>query len=222
MGSNLIYHTRFLEFYGLPGSGKSTISHMLADELKKHGKSVHEPTYDLDHRYSSSIRMSIKFIKLIRYAIICPKKCKKLFTLIRSNGYSGFNALSQAANIAPKLWVYDHARVDFVIFDEGLSQSAISLGFNDKKSSENENSLYELCKRRQIVKFYIKVSVETTLLRLSERDKHDSRIEKIKEKDERILALSTFEALCNDITSGYVIEEDNIQSALSCIINKVI
>ena len=40
-----------IDFYGLPGSGKSTISHLLADKLRGE-VDVIEPSFHIDHDYS--------------------------------------------------------------------------------------------------------------------------------------------------------------------------
>ena len=43
--------TEFIEFYGLPGSGKSTLSHIVAERLRSEGYAVEEPSYDIDHQH---------------------------------------------------------------------------------------------------------------------------------------------------------------------------
>lgn len=221
METNIKDSTVFLEFYGLPGSGKSTISHIVAEELRKMGKNVEEPTYDIDHKYSGNIRKVIKLLKLVRSALLNPKEYKALCVLIKANGYTGIEVLSQAANIVPKLWEYDHTRSDYEIFDEGLTQSAISLVNNERNSSENEVSLYSLCKKRVVRKFYIKVSPETALLRMAGRDMHDSRIEKMTDDIKRNNALQGIEIQCESILDGYAVEEDSIQSAVDCIVGQL-
>ena len=199
METDIKDNTMFVEFYGLPGSGKSTISHLVAEELRRQGKTVQEPTYDTDHKYSPSVRKGIKLQKLTRYAMFNPWKCKELFKLIRDNGYTGSEIISQAANIAPKLWEYDCARADYVFFDEGVTASAISLVNNNGSSFENEKALYNLCKQRTVRKFYIKVPPEIALLRMAGRAKHDSRIEKIRDEAERNSALKAIETNCEKI-----------------------
>ena len=207
MGSDIKDNTVFLEFYGLPGSGKSTLSHLLAEELRKQGKKVIEPTYESDHLYSSSKRRLVKILQLMRYAAIHPKNYKKLIQLVKANGYCGSEVISQAANIAPKLWEYEKADTDYVIFDEGITQSAISLCQGNRNSADNEAELYLLCRKRMIRKFYIKVDKETALERMAYRGKHDSRIEKIEDEAGRKEAIIAFEKECCRIGNGIYIDD---------------
>jgi len=215
MGSDL---TVFLEFYGLPGCGKSTISHLVAEELRKQGKKVIEPTYDLDHKYSAGKRKVLKFLKLLRFAAGHPCKCWKLRKLIKANGYSGLEVISHAANITPKLWIYEKSKEDFVIFDEGLTQSAISLCQGERSSVENEVELYSLCKKRNVRKLYIKIDIETALRRMVGRDKHDSRIEKIKDSTEQKKAILSVEEQCNRISFSDIVFSKTIENTVHSII----
>ena len=205
----------------MPGCGKSTISHKVAEKLRKQGKSVSEPTYDTDHRYIPSVRKGVKLLKLVKYALFYPNKYKKLCKLIRANGHSGLNVLSQAANIAPKLWAYDHSKVDFVIFDEGLTQSAISLVINSVSSLENEKTLYELSGQKIIKKFYIKVSNETALLRMAGRTKHDSRIEKISVVGDRLKAMRRIERLCESVPASIIVDTITKEESVSMILRQI-
>lgn len=196
MGSDL---TVFLEFYGLPGCGKSTVSHLAAEELRKRGRTVLEPTYDTDHRYPGPIRKGIKLGELALFAAARPGAYRDLRRLVRKNGYTGGEALAQSANIARKLRAYDRARADYVVFDEGLSQSAVSLVRDGGSSAENEAALYGLCRKRRVLRFYIRVSPETALERMAARGSRDSRIERLSDPAEREKALRTFLRLCEEL-----------------------
>lgn len=210
-------NTVFLEFYGLPGSGKSTISHLVAEELRKQGKKVIEPTYDTDHRCSPSVRKGIKLLKLIRYALFSPKKYKSLKKLIKENGYTGSDVISQAANIAPKLWEYDHPSADIVVYDEGLTQSAIALAKNDMVCVDNENKLYELIGDRIARKFYITIDEKTALERMASRKRHDSRIEKMDAR-ERLDALGVISECCKRLYNmGNSVKVDAMQPVMEAV-----
>lgn len=218
MGSDI---TVFLEFYGLPGCGKSTISHLVAEELRKRGKTVREPTYEVDNRYSTWKRRTIKFLKMVRYSLIHPRRFKELLKLVKANGYHGFDVLSQSCNITLKLWEYDYAYEDYVIFDEGLTQSAIALVQDQKNSSENEECLYDLCRKRNVIKFYIKINKDTSQERMRSRNKHDSRIEQIIDISKKIKAIQTFELQCELIPSGLIISEFMLDDSVRIVIGQL-
>ena len=141
--------------------------------------------------------------------------------LIKDNGYKGSKLISQAANIAPKLLTYEKAKVDYVVFDEGLTQSAISLCSVNGNSVENEAKLFALCKKRYVRKFYIKVDLDTALERMDNRSQHDSRIEKIKDEKERRKAIVDFEKKCEAISSGFVIAEKIVSDAVKSIMRQI-
>lgn len=207
-----------LEFYGLPGSGKSTISHLVAQELRKQGRKVIEPTYDVDHKYSVGKRKAIKLIKLIEYALLYPEEFHRLRKLITENGYAGLNKLKQASNIAQKLMAYKTNKEDVVVFDEGLTQAAISLAQNRSNVVEIEKDLYKLCKAKNIRKIFVKVDLETAISRMEGRDKHDSRIETIENELERISALEEFEKQCDRIISEFVVNNRSLEESVYTVI----
>ncbi len=82
-----------IDFFGLPGCGKSTVSHMLAEELRKQGKVVSEPSYDTDHKLSQVKRKTNKIISFSTYAVSHPVKTWKLYGTIRKAGNSGASSL---------------------------------------------------------------------------------------------------------------------------------
>lgn len=208
MGSDLKAKPIYLEFYGLPGCGKSTISHLVAEELRKQGKTVLEPTYDVDHRYRKVIRRIVKTINAARFTILSPKTISKIIAVVKDNGYTGSAALNLFINIAQKLLIYRLSNAEYIIFDEGLIQSAISLTqTNNSKtdSFENVKALYRMCPKRKVRIIDICVSLEETQERMSKRAKHDSRIEKIRDKNKRKKALIEFQKQC-------IIISDNLRT----------
>lgn len=206
MGSYL-NHTVFLEFYGLPGSGKSTISHAVAGELRKRGNIVIEPTYELIHRRPRYMRMCIKLLQMVEYALLHPKKYITLIKLVRRNGYFRIiDVFAHISNIIQKIWVYNKSDADYIIFDQGITQSAISLSQENHISSlYNEKQLYGLCRSRDVKKIYIVVSIQEAIRRMSYRDKHGSRIEKITDIEKKKTIMKLVERQC-EIISGTKID----------------
>lgn len=175
MGSDI---TVFLEFFGLPGSGKSVISHLIAEQLREQGKAVLEPSYELDHICGEKKRKLVKFSKFVYFTLLHPTRCRRLVREILKDGYKGRDFLSQAVNIAYKICAYNESNVSYVIFDEGLIQSAISLGIYSAKTIEYICMFYGFLEVRNVIAFFLEVEPQIALKRLSMRDVHDSRVEK--------------------------------------------
>ena len=53
-----------VEFVGIPGAGKSTLSHAVAEELRRRGQHVTEPTRDLTHRSGTQRRILSKLVEI--------------------------------------------------------------------------------------------------------------------------------------------------------------
>ena len=214
--------TVFLEFYGLPGSGKSTLSHLFAEELRNRKNTVKEPTYYIDHNYNQYFRKTIKLLKYIRYMFCHPIRNIQLIQCVIRNGYRGVSIISQCSNIAQKLWFYDHAHSDYVVFDEGLTQSAISLSYTEKINIiENEKILYSLCKKRATIKIYICISVEEAKKRLTKRNTHNSRIERIIGNEQQDNKMKIIQAFCRSISSDVIIYGNETQDNFTNTIQRI-
>lgn len=219
MGSDL---TLFIEFYGLPGCGKSTISHKLAGRLRSLGKTVSEPTYDIDHGCGRIARKIRKTGNMIKYAVINPGNNKALNNLISVNGYTGARLISMKANIANKLLSYSHSKTSFVIFDEGLTQSAISLVNEGSDCISNEECLYALKGTGRVFKVYVRVPYDIVLDRMSKRDEHNSRIEAIDDPVMREREIRRLETACEMIEPDLVLDNRSVDEAVDEVIRHII
>ncbi len=180
-----------------------------------------EPTYESDHTVSPGKRKWKKCGDLLRFFFRSPKSCHALLRLVRRNGYRGGSALSHAANIAQKLSVYNHADFDYVIFDQGLTQSALSLSHTGKiPVGENEAAVYALCNSRSVRKIYLHVDREEALRRMAGRDTNDSRIEKMRTPEERRAALAVWENMCEKIPYNLFVENREIDESVSEILKE--
>lgn len=211
-----------IEFYGLPGCGKSTISHKLADDLRSKGLSVWEPSYEIDRKYGKTMRKVVKFAKMASFAICNYRAYISVRELVETNGYQGMSALHQLANIAHKIDSYRIAdRWDVTIWDEGLVQSSISLAINSgRKASENERCLLAYTGDVKSVRVYVMVDIDTALKRMEGRNTNDSRVEKMANLEEKITFLKGFESACDSIAKDRVnrvaefIEVDTVRLTL--------
>ena len=167
MGNSLVLPL-FVEFYGLPGSGKSTLSHIVAERLRREGYTVNEPSYVIDHLHP------------------LPK-------IIKKNGYKGMEAFKQTVNIILKIRIYNSPKAaEIVMIDQGLIQASVSLSmYGDMKARDNYERLLSLMPNAMAALiFYIEVDEETAMNRMGKRMTNDSRVEKLKGQDSKMAMLN--------------------------------
>jgi hypothetical protein len=121
-----------IEFFGLPGTGKSTLSRLGADLLMNRGLIVDEMTYDLDHRRPRVQRQLAKLTHILRYVAAHP--CRTVSDLARiaatrqatllDLGKSSFNWIFIASLASQRL---ASSRITFL--DQGVAQAVWSIGF---------------------------------------------------------------------------------------------
>lgn len=173
MADNLV----IIDFFGLPGSGKSNRAHLLAEKLRNNGKWVTEPSYNMDHLNSCLSRKIKKFVAVVKYSLFDIKQSKQIIQLILANGYN--KPLSQYVNLAYKIMACKKAlgKFDYIVFDEGINQSAVSLSVN---SSIKANINFDCLKRIiecKIISIFVNATVEDALKRMEVRGEKLSRVE---------------------------------------------
>lgn len=193
-----------IDFFGLPGCGKSTVSHLLAEKLCKNGYKVLEPSYDLDHNLSCNKRKFVKLGQYILYSLIHPVKSCKVSKLVKNSGYGEFSqVLSQRINITTKLVALKKTGLDYIIFDEGFCQAAISLSFNGGICGDvasNYESIIEIYDNAADLKpVYLKAEIETAMKNMKTRAGHDSRADAETDDTKRYEMVSDFYKLCEHL-----------------------
>ena len=193
-------NTVFLEFYGLPGSGKSIISHLLANRYSEAGKTVAEPTYRLDHQCHALKRNCIKTRRTISYCFSHKNSFAALVKLMKETGSISFTEkISQIVNICSKLYCYEKYsfQYDYVIFDEGICQSIVSLSMRDQGNIEkSELDLFALLDQYNTIRIYIRTTIDVALERMNNRPENDSRIEKMNNTDLKAEMLKQMQMTC--------------------------
>lgn len=172
-----------LDFCGLPGSGKSTISHLLAERLKQRFEVVEEPSYDMDHNHSAVIRGLLKLYGCLYMFMLNLSHFISLVGIIRDCGHNLFQKTFylNLLNLAYKIDAINRCKVDYLILDQGLWQSVVSLFY------ENNNLNYFALTYKKLeslissdierVSICLQSDVETAMLRLSLRSSNNSRVQ---------------------------------------------
>lgn len=218
-----------LEFYGLPGCGKSTVSHKLAEELRKLEYKVNEPSYEIDRVKGGFLVRKLNKVLLLG---LCRILNRDQYTIIKDivakNGYVGKSCLSQEINIVHKLRAYNSkSQADIIIWDQGLVQAAVSLSTNGNVPSfDNYIALKEACSESHVYPIYMKCDIDTSLKRMDGRNTNDSRVERLKTEDDKREMLRGIEVCCDNVLSDVSFEIDckneSLDSINSILLNKVI
>ena len=193
-----IEKTIVLDFYGIPGSGKTTASHALAEEIRKKGHSVVEPSYELDHVRQMRSRKVRKLAMTALLSCHHPGVFKSVAGIVRKNGYTAVRErIRQIVNISSKLYMlarYDR-RTEYLVFDEGLAQAAVSLSVNSRiGADDNFEQLMKLAEGvSEIRLIQVKLGIDEALARVSRRDSRDTRIEALRTADEREALMKRYE-----------------------------
>lgn len=119
---------QIIDLYGLPGSGKSTISHLAADKLREEGYIVKEPSWKLDMDSSGLKRRFHKVLLSLQFALVNPAKNHALVKILKAVKNSETSFFKMWINFAYTLCSIKRTKkADFVIMDEGIAQAVLSL-----------------------------------------------------------------------------------------------
>lgn len=209
-------HIIHVEFFGLPGSGKTTISHQLADRLRMNGFTIFEPTYSLAFKRLLFFRKLYQFIQLIRFIIKNPKAYKFLTEIIENNKCNRIEKLNQLFNVAYKLLIYEKAKSGIYFWDEGLLQSAISLSVNTNNDIKTIRNRF-FNKNTNMITVYIKIDCNIAIERMNKRPTNDSRTEKLNSEQLKLQLIKEFEKKCGELSYDFCfcsINADNIVNSL--------
>ncbi|WHY76639.1 hypothetical protein QNH20_21490 [Neobacillus sp. WH10] len=188
MGRDLGTKMKIVDFFGLPGSGKSTIAQLAALSLREKGYIVDDYPIYIGNKASTAMRMLVKIKSTIVFSLL---HFKFLYGLFKSLGESPFQSFSEAVkqwiNICYVITMYNRAvrQKKYRIFDQGLAQTAISLTANCKQTTA-DFVLNELLKMVNISPdfVYIQANANTALIRLKSRKCSRSRVQQYTNNDE--------------------------------------
>lgn len=210
-----------LDFYGLPGCGKSTISHLLANELRKDFK-VAEPSYEMDHGHSVTGRLIRKSFETFRLLINKPRSFFSLVRLLKDCGFIFHRKdfYIHLLNISYKINSLNNPSAHFVIFDQGLWQSAVSLYYMKERKEDVVEAYKKLLSivthSVRYSNMYIQVDINTAIERMDTRKAANSRVQLLDECS-RLNELSNLLALMEDLPNPRFIINSAQNDQSSCV-----
>jgi thymidylate kinase len=171
-----------LDFYGLPGCGKSTVSHAVADVLRR-DYDVMECSYAVDLGYPAWIRFFIKLYFAFALFLMNPTTMCRLVRLIRdcNHGFYCASFYKNLLNLAYKVRALLKSRESIIIFDHGLWQSVISLHYQQFEEIDYNQTYQTLLKiidkSNRYVNIYLKTDIGVSIKRMTERSTDKARLE---------------------------------------------
>lgn len=191
-----------LEFFGVPGSGKSTIAHSLADLLQENGYSVQEKSYIVNGQFGDLRRIILKLRYTFIFTIFHPLFLLELFSMIDKNVFFDLKEkIKQWVNVCFVLYNYKKKNNrQFFIADQGLIQAAISLTIHCKEV-EIAQIIKKMSSVIEMPKYiiYVNIKEDKSLYRLKTRINGKSRVDKEKSEEKRIKELKKVADMCEDI-----------------------
>jgi hypothetical protein len=177
-----------IEFVGLPGAGKSTLSHRVASILQQRGWQVEQPTYSVDHEMRTWERLLLKLRLVSAEAIFhfaCAVPSVKAILATRQASAADFIRLTVNWLFMSSLLRKADRRTGVHIFDEGLLNALWSIGFS-ATSPGTAGILGELARQRStpVVVALIEADITAVRERLSRRKHGHSRLERVGPTDD--------------------------------------
>ncbi len=194
-----------IDFFGLPGSGKTTIADRLVATLQKRGFKTIQPIHDVNLGYGSLRRIITKIMASTVYSLSHPQFMYELFANLERGCFRGTGE-------AVKLWIntgfvlYFMTRAkscDFLVADQGIAQIAISLTINCKRTNIETIIKGFLDQIKAPVKLiYIHTDIHNVLERLEHRPYGRSRVDKAASIQEKTAQLRKIQSSCSEIASN--------------------
>jgi hypothetical protein len=175
------HRSAVIEFIGLAGAGKSTLSHRVAAILQRRGWRVEQPTYAVDHEMRAWERRLWKVRLVTAEAILHPASAVRSARAIlatRQASAADFIRLTINWLFMCSLLRNTDGRPGVHIFDEGLLNALWSIGFS-AGSAGTGAILGELARQRStpVVVALVEADIAAVRERLELRKNGQSRLE---------------------------------------------
>ena len=200
-----------IDFFGLPGCGKSTLSHLTSQKLRCEGLDVKEVSYDMDHGNSSLLRSLKKSFSTIWLFLCYPCLFWRVSKALSLNGISLLSKLyfKHIINLSYKICALKGYH-EIILFDEGFCQAVLSISVNNERIHENcyESLVSAIASDRRMIRVYVKTDADIALTRIRMRNDGQSRLDNLSDKDV-IIKMRKMEAFCRALPQTLVVDNNN-------------
>lgn len=203
-----------IDFFGLPGCGKSTLSHLASQKLRCEGRDVKEVSYDMDHGNGSLQRTRKKIIATIKLFLCYTRLFWRVSKTLSTNGISLFGKqyFKHIINLSYKICALK-GHHEIILFDEGFCQAVLSISVNNDGICNDcyDSLIRAIASDRRMINVYIKTEQDTALARIRMRNDGQSRFDNLSD-DVTKNELVKMEKLCGLLPQTIVVENNNSEN----------
>lgn len=220
------YLIPYVEFLGLPGSGKSYYSHKVADLLRKEGYKIAEPSWELDHTTGKYTRAIKKLMMAWLFSLCHRREAADIKEVVNGCGLSDSEAKRILRNVLYKAYLLNKRKENVLFFDEGIAQMSVSMSVNSSMGADQiyKDIMNTIPLGKGCLLIRIDCSVETALLNMDMRTTHDSHVERLLDLDAKKMYLTRFKSECasvdnnNLVTIPFCFDSDKVVAEITNII----
>ena len=204
-----------VEFVGLPGAGKTTISHALVNRFRRGGVPVTEPTFDLSQKPGRIGFRQLRFaMRLFAGHPILTLRWMDLVVASRQKSARDFIITSLNLLYSCALVRQSGRRPGVHIFDQGLLQAILSVQYSSRQPPDHASLAAAVDESIGVnarnVAVFVQASPEIVMTRLQQRCGRLSRLERLDSTEEFTHALSRYVAAVAHLEQLAAILEDRL------------
>jgi broad-specificity NMP kinase len=170
-----------VEFFGMPGVGKSVLSSKIAETLSERNITVEQNAYFLSHQMNRMQRTFFKMLYVLKELFLHPFYAFiSIRTIIKTQQRSAVDLIKVVFNwfFVSSLIRSNKNHKGVRLFDEGIFQALWSIGFSgNNESLVIMKPLFSLMPLPDMI-IVPEADLAAIKLRMSGRERHDSRLEK--------------------------------------------
>lgn len=169
-----------VEFFGVPGSGKSTMSRIVADALRHKRCVVSEATYDVEHQHSRTGSQLLKLGHIAAYAASHPRHALSDAARIAATRQATVRDLAKSIfnwTFISSLAARERSRQDVLLLDQGVAQALWSVGFAARGHTWLELIEAQAPALRPDLVIHVRADLQAVGNRLMRRERHASRMD---------------------------------------------
>ncbi|MDX8361119.1 AAA family ATPase [Cytobacillus sp. IB215316] len=176
------HNDMMIEFIGIPGVGKTTLSHMLAKSLSVKGFHVNEPTYKINSK-KKLFKKITKLLYIMKILLTAPKICIYAIHIILKTHQRSYNDfIKTVSNLLYVIAIIkaNSTKKGIHILDQGFVQALWSIEYSAHQLIKplDLKQLIEMVHSKPLLIIDLHVKHTEVLKRLHQRKTNYSRLEK--------------------------------------------